>query len=232
MLSREFGWTLAANFAPIISNFSLSQENNTLSIRNFSLGIEVSKNFNKWNISGGLKLTHFGDKYNATENFTEGGFYVTDTIDEYYTIGQSDTNWYYVTDSTWTPVENSEYNYDINNRLGYLEFFLALSYDYYSTTDFTLYAKAGFQYGFLIYKEGVAVPDSNKPEGVNFADLNFNNSSYSVLLGTGINYRISDHFDINSEVYYFGNFSDIIDDYPIDKRLRGLGLKIGLVYYF
>lgn len=230
--AREKGWTTAINIAPIVADFSLSGENNDISVRNFSLGVEISKNFKKWNVSGGLKLTHFGEKFNQTYNISEGGYFIADTVDEYYTIIQTDTSWYYVTDSTWSPVDNHEYSYNINNRVAYLEFFAALSFDYFSNRKYSLYAKAGLQTGIMIYKKGIAIQDANEPEGIDFADLNFNTASYSFSIGTGINYRISDHFDFNSELYYFRNISDIIDNYPIDKRLSGLGLKLGLVYYF
>lgn len=230
--ARENGWTAAINIAPIVANFSLSDQNNDVSVRNFSLGVEVSKNFKKWNVSGGFKLTHFSEKYNQTYNISEGGFFITDTIDEYYTIIQTDTSWYYVTDSTWSPVDNHEYSYDINNRVAYLEFFAALSFDYFSTRKYSLYAKAGLQTGIMIYKKGIAVENVNDPEGVDFADMNFNATTYSFSIGTGINYRISDHFDFNSELYYFNNFNDVVTDYPIKNSLAGVGLKMGLVYYF
>ena len=231
-IARDYGWSGSIFLAPILSNFSLASQENTVSIRNFSLGLEVSKTFNKWNVSGGLKLTHFSENYNHTYNISEGGFFVTDTIDEYYTVTESDTSWYYVTDSTYTPIDYEEYSYNIKNRIGYLEFFAAVSYDYYTTKDFRLYAKVGVQTGIMIYNSGLAIPDADKPSGVDFADLNFNNASFSLLLGTGIKYRINDHLDFNTEIYYFSNFNEVLNDYPISKKIKGLGLKFGLIYYF
>lgn len=231
-IARDYGWSGSVFLAPILSNFSLANQNNTLSIRNFSFGIEVSKAFNEWNVSAGLKLTHFSENFNHTYNVTEGGFFVTDTIDEYYTVTETDTSWYYVTDSTWKPIDNKEYSYNIRNRIGYLEFSTAVSFDYYTTRKFRLYAKVGAQVGVMIYSSGLAIPDADEPAGLDFADLNFNNTSYSLLLGTGIKYRIDNHFDFNSELYYFNNFNEIVNDYPINKKLRGLGLKFGVIYYF
>lgn len=231
-IARDYGWSGGVFLAPILSNFSLASQNNTLSIRNFSFGIEASKSFNKWNVSAGLKLTHFSENFNHTYYVTEGGFFVTDTIDEYYTVTETDTSWYYVTDSTWKPIDNEEYSYNIKNRIGYLEFSTAVSFDYITTRKFRLYAKVGVQLGVMIYSSGLAIPDADDPVGVDFADLDFNNTSYSLLLGTGIKYRIDDHFDFNSELYYFNNFNEIVNDYPINKKLRGLGLKFGVIYYF
>lgn len=230
--SRENGWLASIYFAPVVSDFSLARQTDAFTVRNFSLGMEASKIFNDWNISGGFKLTHFAETFNHSYIITDGGYFVTDTIDEYYTVSQSDTAWFYITDSTWKPVDNHEYSYNINNRIGYLEFVASLSFDYYSNRKLRLYVKAGAQAGVLIYSTGLAIPDPNEPVGVDFADLKFNTISYSILAGAGIKYRINEYFDFNSELYYFKNFSEVIIDYPLDKKIRGVGLKLGLIYYF
>ena len=230
--SRENGWSAGVFFAPIASNFSLAGQSNTFSIRNFSLGVEVSKIFNKLNVTGGVKLTHFGEKFNNTYSVTDGGYFVTDTIDEYYTVSQTDTTWFYITDSTWKPVDSHQYSYNINNRIGYMEFSLSLSYDFYSSRKLRLYVKAGGQVGVLIYSTGLAIPDANEPSGIDFANLSFNSPSYSILAGAGLKYRINEYFDFNTELYYFQNFNDVVIDYPVDNKISGIGLKLGLIYYF
>ena len=230
--SRENGWSAKVSIAPIASDFSLARQTDEWTLRNFSFGVEVSKIINDWNISGGFKLTQFSEKFNHSYNVNEGGYYVTDTIDEYYTVIQNDTAWYYVTDSSWKPVDNHEYSYNINNRVGYLEFIASVSYDYYSDRKLRLYIVAGAQAGFLIYSTGLAIPDADEPAGVDFADLSFNTISYSILVGTGIKYRINEYFDFNTELYYFNNFNEVVIDYPVSKKIRGIGLKFGLIYYF
>lgn len=230
--SRESGWSAEIFFAPIASSFSLVRQTNSLSIRNFSFGVEASKILNKWNITGGLKLTHFAEKFNHTYSTSDGGYFVTDTIDEYYTVSETDTTYYYVTDSTWKPIDNHEYSYNINNQIGYIEFLVSVSYDYYTNRKLRLYAKAGMQTGALIYNRGLAIPDVNEPAGVDFADLKFSSMSYSILAGIGIKYRINEYVDFNSELYYFKNFNDVVVDYPVNNKIAGVGLKLGLIYYF
>jgi hypothetical protein len=177
-------------------------------------------------------LTHFAEKFNHSYSITEGGFFVTDTIDEYYTIIQSDTSWFYVTDSTWKPANYNEYNYNINNRLGYLELAALVSYNFYSLGKINIYGKAGLQMSVLIYRSGLAIPNTNKPTGVDFASLSFNSPAFSFLLGGGIKYRINEQIDFNPELYYFRSFNQVVANYPLDKRISGLGIKIGLTYYF
>ena len=229
---REHGWSAEVFYAPIASSFSLVRETNSLSVRNFSLGVEATKLLNRWNISGGVKLTHFAEKFNHSYSTSDGGYFVTDTLDEYYTVSQTDTTWYYVTDSTWKPIDNHEYNYNINNRIGYLEFVASVSYDYYTNRKLRLYAKVGIQAGVLIYSNGLAIPDADKPEGVDFANLKFSSMSYSALGSIGLKYRLNKSIDFNTELYYFRSFNDVVIDYPISKRISGIGLKLGLIYYF
>ena len=230
--SREKGWSLHGFVAPVISDFSLVRQDKKFTVRNFSLGIELSKIYNKWNVSGGIKLTHFAEKFNHNFSISDGGYYVTDTIDEYYTVDFNDTTYYYVTDSTWKPIDNQEYNYNINNRIGMIELMASVSFDFYTNSNLRLYVKGGAQLGILIYKTGLAIPDLNQPTGVDFADLNFNAQSVSVLAGIGMKNRINRYFDFNSEIYYFRHLNNIVTNYPTSTKIDGVGLKLGLIYYF
>lgn len=230
--SRENGWSGGVFVAPIISDFSLVRKEDKFTIRNFSLGIQISKLNKNWNFTGGLQLTHFGERFDHSYVITDGGFFVTDTIDEYYTVSQLDTTYHYVTDSTWKPVNSQEYNYAINNRIGLLELNLSVSYDFYNSRNARFYGRVGAQLGFLIYKNGFALPDENQPDGIGFDELNFATQSISGLVGIGLKYRIANNFDFNPEVYYVRYFNDIVQDYPKSTTITGVGIKIGLLYYF
>ena len=230
--ARSQGWSGTAFFTPIISAFSMVENESALDVRNFSMGIEVTKAFDKLSVSASFKLTHFGERFNHTYSFTQGGFYRTDTIDEYYTVVETDTNWYYVTDSLWQPTDYKEYNYNIKNKIGYLDFAIGASYVFYTQNQFKLYGTAGLQMNILIYKSGLAIPNQDKPESVDFADLNFSTPAFLYMLGAGARYRISDRIDFNPELYYFRAFNQAVDDYPVAKKVNGLGLKFGLTYYF
>lgn len=229
---REKGIALGFNLAPIVSDLTFIENNDKLSFRIFSLGVDGYWLSNSWAFSGGLKLTHFAEKFYHQYTDQQGGFYITDTIEEYYTISQGDTSYFYVTDSTWKPVELYEYNYDINNRVGMIEFSLAATYYIYSSNKLRYYIRAGGQLSFHIYKKGLALPESKSPEGVPFSDLEFASQSFSIIGGTGIQYRLNENFDFNTEVYYVHYLNDLIKDYPDKIKLRGIGLKVGLVYFF
>jgi|GEM_PF-459039 len=229
---RESGWSGGIYIAPILSDFSLVREEDKITIRSFSLGAEVTKIQNNWNFKANLQLTHFGEKFNHSYIFTDGGFFVTDTIDEYYTVVQNDTTYYYVTDSTWKPVDSQEYNYAINNRIGLLEIGLSVSYDFYTSQNARFYGRLGANIGFIIYSNGFALPYPEQPEGVDFADLSFATQSISAVAGIGMKYRINKHFDFNPEIYYSKYFNNIVEDYPASTKITGIGVKFGLIYYF
>ena len=230
-LSRESGWAVDLFVAPILSDFTMVRESSAFSLRNFSLGFDVVSLLDRWNISAGIRLTQFSEKFNHSYSISEGGYFVTDTVDSYYTLVVADTNWYYVTDSTWKPVSNTEYNYNVNNRVGMLELALSSSYDFYVSSSIRLYAKVGIKLGTVIYKKGVALPDPNNPEGVDLADLNFNTPSFSVYGGIGVKYKINKSMDFNSELYYMKYTSQLVENYPSSIKIDGVGLKVGLILY-
>ncbi len=231
-LSRESGWAGEVFIAPILTDFSLVRKNNKITMHSFSLGVAVSRLLGNWNFKGGLKLTHFGEKFIHSYSIQDGGFFITDTIDEYYTVSHNDTIYYYITDSTWKPISNKEYNYNINNRIGLFEFSLAVSYDFYTNDNLRLYGKLGGQVGVMIYNNGLAIPNADNPDGVDFADLKFRQQSLSALFGVGMKYRLNKNFDINTEINYVKYINDIVIDYPTSTKINGVGIKIGLIYYF
>jgi opacity protein-like surface antigen len=229
---RDKGWALGVFAAPIMSDFSLVNGENSFSLRSFSLGVDAIKLLKRWNITFGLRLTHFNQKFNQHFIEQQGGFYNTDTIDTYYTVIESDTSWYFVTDSSWVPFESREYSYKQSNSLGYLEFNLSATYDLFQGQKIRFYLKAGGQLNLLIYHNGIAVPDINHAEGINFNELQFNTTNYSVLAGLGIKYKIADKMDLNSELYYSRYLNALVQDFPVNTQINAIGLKVGLVFYF
>ncbi len=230
---RKNGWAGEIFISPMASTFSLSEENSPLKFRNFSIGADLTKIIDNLNISIGLKLNHFADNYNNDYLIQEGGYYQTDTIDIYYTILDSDTSWYYVTDSSWLPVDNHQYNYNIKNRIGYLDVGLSATYDFYSIGNARIFAGLGLNSGILIYRSGTAIRNKEtEPQGVNFADLEFNNMVYTAQAKLGMKYQINKIVDFKTELFYFQSFDNVVSDFPYNNKLNGVGLKFALLYYF
>lgn len=230
---RKNGWSAEVFVSPIASNFSLSEENSPIRIRNFSIGADLSKIINKLNISVDIKLNHFANSFNNEYVILNGGYYQTDTLDIYYTIVDTDTSWYYVTDSSWLPLDNHQYNYNIKNRIGYLDIGLSATYDFLNFGKTRIYAGIGLNSGFLIYRSGTAIRNKDsEPQGVKFADLEFNEIVFSSQAKLGLKYQINKVVDFKTEAYYFQSFDNVVSNFPYNNKLNGFGLKFAILYYF
>lgn len=229
---RDKGWAMSIFAAPVISDFSMVSGQKDFSLRSFSLGLEAVKLLERWNINLGVRLSQFGQHFTQQYSVNEGGYYSTDTVDTYYTVINTDTSWFYVTDSSWVPIENMEYSYDKRNTLGYLEFNLSASYDIYRSEKLRWYLKAGGQLSLLIYKNGIAISGEDQADAQDFNDLEFNELNYAFTVGSGIKYKLSDKVDFNTELYYTGYLNQLIPDYSMDTKFNAIGLKLGLLIYF
>jgi hypothetical protein len=226
------GWSCELFVSPIIADFSMVKADKEFDVRNFSFGIELSKIFHNFSVTGSVKLTHFAEKFNHSYVVKEGGYFVVDTVDVYFTINLNDTTYYYVTDSSWKPLNKKEYNYNINNRVGLLDFGVSLSYDFFNSPNYKVYVMAGAQMDILIYKHGLAIYDPSDPSGTDFADLRFRTQSLSAIAGVGMKFKMNKSMALNSQVYYLHYFDDLVYDYPDNTQIIGLGVKLGIAYYF
>jgi hypothetical protein len=227
--NREKGWAFSVFYAPLLTRFTFAQEEKPLSLRSFMLGGNTAYMKKNWDLSFGIKLTHFANRFTFSHTVTEGGFYLADTIDAYYTITGTDTSWYYVTDSVWQPLKTYESGYDKINRIGYLEFNLSSAYKFYKTKNKTFYVRLGIQLGFPVYENGIAIVNS---EAIDFQNITFGSPVLSTLAGTGIKYKVYSTIDVFGEVFYTKYFRPMTNDLPTEIYPDNLGLKMGVVFYF
>jgi hypothetical protein len=211
---------------------NLNKETETPGFRHFSLGTELMYNKNKWTFSAGIQLTGFATRFQYDDIQQTGGYYRTDTISWYYNLVQTDTTWFPVTDSTYLPLEKSEFYYNQLNRLGYLDFQLGVAYNFYADDNISIYLKAAGGLSLLIYKDGVLLRNDNGFPGMPFEEATFSSSLISYMLGTGVKYKAFDWWDVYAELAYRSHLGSFLNDYAIEKRNYGIGLKVGLIYYF
>lgn len=229
---REQGWALGVYAAPVLSDFSMVKDQKSFSLRSFALGVDAMKLIKRWNISFGLRLTQFNQRFTRQYSESEGGFFETDTLDTYYTVTETDTSWFYVTDSSWIPLETRDFFQEGTNTLGYLEFNLAASFDIFQNKKSHVYIKAGGFVSFLIYKNGIAILDDDHSNPTDFDEVEFNNINYGATAGLGFEYRIGDKADFFSELYYSRYFNSLAPELSFDTQINAVGLKLGFVFYF
>ncbi len=211
---------------------ALNNETETPGFRHFSMGTELMYNKNNWTLSAGMQLMGFSTRFKYNDIQQTGGYYRTDTISWYYNVVQTDTSWFPVTDSTYLPMEKSEFYYNQLNRIGYLDLQLGVAYSFYADDNFSAYVKAVAGLGLLMYKDGVLLGNTNGFPGVPFKEEAFSSPLISYMVGTGIKYKAFDWWDIYGELGYRSHLGSVLNDYVIEKRNFGLGLKVGLIYYF
>lgn len=229
---RNKGWAANIFVAPVFSDYSLvNNKKSSYRLSNYSVGVGVNKLVNRWNFGLGIGYTHFAEKFNHNYTVTDGGFFVGDTIDEYYTLTGVDTSWYYVTDSSWKPEETHAYTYDLDNRIGIVELSASVSYDFFISDKIRWYVKGSLMAGAAITKKGTAFIE-NSTEGSDIDDLKFESPIFSGLGAVGTKIQINKQLDFVSEVFYFTSFENTIADYQVDTKIYGAGLKLGINYYF
>jgi len=211
---------------------ALTKETESMSLRNFSLGSDLNYTISKWTFSAGLQLTGFSNRFKYNYIQSTGGYYQTDTISWYYNIIEEDTTWIAVTDSSYLPLDKEEVFYNQLNRLGFLDLQAGVVYSYFANESFRLYLKAAFSYSFLIYRDGIVLQDKPGFPGMEYSEVDFAKGLFSYQFGTGISYMAGNSIDLFAEMAYKSYASKLINDYPVDKRYFGIGLKMGLIFYF
>lgn len=211
---------------------NLNKKTETSGFRHFYLGTELMYNKKKWTFSAGMQLTGFATRFQYDDIQQTGGYYRTDTVSWYYNVVQTDTTWFPVTDSTYLPIEKSEFYYNQLNRLGYLDLQLGVAYNFYADDNISIYLKAAGGLGLLIYKDGVLLRNASGFPGMPFEEATFSSSLISYMLGTGVKYKAFDWWDVYAELAYRSHLGSFLNDYTIEKRIFGTGLKVGFIYYF
>lgn len=229
---QYYGGSRSSSVQEYSELLALTKESESISFRKFSLGGDLNYSMSKWTLSAGLELSGFSNRFKYNYIQSTGGYFQTDTISWYYNVIEADTTWIAVTDSSYLPLDKKEVLYNQLNRLGFLDLQAGVAYSYFSNESFRLYLKAAFSYSFLIYSDGILLQDKPGYLGIAYSEVDFTKGLFSYQFGTGLSYMAGNSFDIFAEAAYKSYSSKLINDYPIDKRYFGIGLKLGLIYYF
>jgi hypothetical protein len=240
---RKKGWALDLYYAQILSGYqTLStgdltpelekvKNSEAISFRNLSLGMAVQYNIQNFSLSLGANLTSFNHRFTYTEVTSSGGYNDVDTLDIFYTILQGDTSWIYVTDTTYIPLDETEENYEIRNRTGLIEFNLSAAYTFTISEYISLFAKAGFDAGIPVWLSGRSILDEPGYPTAPLDNNTVSNVFYGYRAGLGVKIQLSSWFDLYVDTYYKRFINNTRINYPLDRRLHGLGIRVGLLYY-
>jgi opacity protein-like surface antigen len=241
---RQDGWALNFHFAQMgasllpESGLNLSPElekvkkSESFSLRNFGLGAAIQYNKGRLSFLTGLSLNIYNNRFNYSELFETGGFYKKDTLDIFYTIIQSDTNFFYVTDSTYLPLDSREIVYDRNNRISLLEWRGAMHFTLYTLNDFNFYLKGGFSAGMPLWLNGNSIGIGEGYPVLELEKENFSKWLFAWQAGFGVRYQLANFVSVYAEPFYKQYWNEPTPSHPLSRRLQGGGLNIGMIYYF
>ncbi len=230
--NRENGWAASIYYAPMLTKFSFTEEENQLSLRSFTIGTNAAILKKLWDFSFGFQFSQFANRFQYSQTNTTGGFYLADTLDIYYTISGADTNWFFVTDSIWQPIKNYNSHYEGINRLGYFELNLSVSYTFFSNKKIRAFGTFGSQLSIPLYQKGIAIVSDKNQTITNLSNLPFGSPLFSILVGGGIRFRLNEGFDFISELHYVNYFQPMTQTFQTKNIPNAFVLKIGLIYYF
>ncbi len=198
-------------------------------IANFSAGITGEYNYKRFSFRVGLSYTKLGNifDYDLIEKI---GGYKVDTVDVLYTLGNPDTIWTYVTDSSWvyTDFERSYYN---TNSYKYLEIPVHIKFDFLVSGNTKLYALAGVNFGFLIGANALRFDEQRNVVKTSAAD--YSKVSISYQMGLGVAVATSKNLSLFAEGAYKKQFSNMNPStYPVEKRFEMVSGKAGILFKF
>lgn len=240
---RENGWAISFSYAQMVAGYNYSgnpegnsktdelKESEPVSFRNFSLGTSIRYNLKKFRFNAGLKLTGFSHKFSYQDVTATGGFFDVDTLDVYYTVVQSDTTYIFVTDSSWVPLEQTTQTYDRLNQIGLLEFHIGADYKFYSNNDLSFNASVGFDAGIPVWVNGSTILDTDGFPSEELTKDLFSKTTQAWTAGLGGSYKITNWSDLFGEVFYKHYLNEFVETYPLERRMYGFGLRVGLLYY-
>ena len=237
-------WALGISFTQMLTDYSIPdgqisgpelqkvKDTEGVSLRNFGLGAILQYNMGNLSFSGSLGISSFSRQFSYFELFSSGGFNQIDTLDVFFTIQQNDTIYTYITDTTWIPLESQEIIYDQMNRFGFFETGAAVSWVFYAGRNLNWYAKAGFQASTPLWLRAQTVENTDGFPATPVNKTNFNSWIFAWSGSLGARMRLSQISDIFAEAEYRNYINEWNLNHPIKRRMYGLGVRLGVLYYF
>lgn len=236
-------WAVGLSYSQMLSGYYISgnetlnpelqnvKDADRVSLRNFGLGAAIYYNTGNLSLAGNLGISSYSNRFSWSELFTTGGFNLIDTLDSFFTILQNDTIWTHITDTTWVPLESREILFYRMNRFGFLEAGVSASWVFISGRNASWFASTGFQAGVPLWLRAQSIRDLENYPAADVDRDNFNSWVFAWTAGLGARFRLNPMSDIFAETRYKRYISEWSANHPLDRRMHGIGIRIGLIYY-
>lgn len=240
---RNQGWAFGIAYVKLLTDYKINaigeeeelagmiDDSENWSFRGNLLSLNAFYNFQRFKAGAAIDYSNISNRFAFDKVITTGGLFDVDTLDTYYTLSGIDTNWVYIKDSAWIPLDQTAYIYDQINNLSYIDFQLSAAYAIIHNRSIEVILQAGISMNLLLSASGSTLIKDTDYEVVDFDKLEFNKINYSMMFGIGARYKLNDAFDINPEIYYLGQLKDVYESTMVSKKMHGVGFKIGFLYY-
>ncbi|KAF5063345.1 hypothetical protein DSECCO2_295440 [anaerobic digester metagenome] len=195
-----------------------------------SAGVEVQVSYARVALASGVMFTSFGQNLDYNYQITSGGFFRKDTLDAYFTLSGADTNWFYVMDSTYLPLDLQKYGYNSLIRRNYTEIPLTFQYNF-PVAQTLIYLRAGLIAGINSGGEGLYILTDREGAG-DIAELDARAVVFSGLIGAGVMLPVHKKLIFQSGILYRRQMQGVYKNFPVDTRYGALGINAGLLYKF
>jgi hypothetical protein len=214
---------------------SLSERISISKIQGYSFMATVNVQFSKFSLQTGLGINQMVQEFEHI-NESLGGYNFNDTIETYYTIQDTDTNWIYVTEEKW--IETSEIIRNVTQvKSQSLQIPLILGYNA-RVKNFNFELSGGLHVGIPLQREISVYFDTtnfalNEENNINNLKLKTRSPSFSYSVSFSVNYLLNKNLCIVVRPYYFANITSIYQKgEPLQQKNNYLSVYFGLKYYF
>lgn len=202
------------------------------SLLNHSVAASIGYDFINWSLSAGIASTRLGEEFDYSYKQLSGGFYKKDTVESYYTVSGIDTAWFYVTDSTYVPVDAKEFSYSNSNSFHYLEFPFVFRYDLLQLRRTECFLTAGLIPGFLIRSRALTFEPVETYPVDWISKQQLAGFMLSVQAGLGTRISFNDKTGLLAEANYRFQLGSQFKDLGINKKINQVNIKTGIFVRF
>ena len=187
----------------------------------------------------GINSTQFHEEFNyhppSYLSFDTNIFIITDTLDTYYIVDGTDTSWFYITEENeYTQIDTiqNQNNYTARNSYSYFEFPVIFGYAI-NKNRFSFLPKAGIIIGVLNITKGKTINNENFQSTADLTDLSgsmFTTIPISMYFSLGIHFNFSEKAALFAEPYYRQHINSVYkNDFPINRKIRAVGMRFGIL---
>lgn len=197
----------------------------------FAAGAEAGLSKGHFIAETGVALRRVTENLEYTFEKPPETFYVTDTLDAYYTVENQDTTWYYVTDSSQQSTPGYEEKFNNLNTYLFMDIPVYLGFRF-GIRNTMIELKAGIATSVLLRKSGNYISDEEDAPVKNLDELQ-SNIAYSGLFEAGGVYYFGKRLGMFGKINLRIPIKDAFhESYPLERKNNEVAIKAGLRFSF